>query len=144
MNEPLPFETMVEAEIAPTCEQCDAPFAPRRGTGGKPQRFCSADCRAIFHAQRKQRGTPHVGDVDGGGAEQRVLEPPPVPALKAATQSDGWDFDWSKNKDDIVVPGQPAIAVYFNPRGEVVIRQEGQHHPTRIMSSTSKSKIYRR
>ena len=29
MNEPLPFETMVEAEIAPTCEECDAPSSRR-------------------------------------------------------------------------------------------------------------------
>jgi hypothetical protein len=36
------------------------------------------------------------------------------------------DFDW--NLDDIiVVPGQQAIACYLNPKGAVVIRQEGQY-----------------
>jgi hypothetical protein len=42
------------------------------------------------------------------------------------------DFDWSSNGEDsdsIVVNHQPAIAVYLNPRNEVVIRQEGHYGP---------------
>jgi hypothetical protein len=36
------------------------------------------------------------------------------------------DFDW--NCDDVItVPGQAAIACYLNPKGAVVIRQEGQY-----------------
>jgi hypothetical protein len=33
------------------------------------------------------------------------------------------DFDWVKDKADIVLPEQPATAVYLNLRGDVVIRQ---------------------
>jgi hypothetical protein len=36
---------------------------------------------------------------------------------------DGADFKWT-SVEDIVVHSQPAIAVYHNPRGEIVIRQE--------------------
>lgn len=45
-----------------------------------------------------------------------------------ATDEGSEDFDWSDG-EAVVVPAQPAIAVYFNPRGEIVIRQESQYHP---------------
>jgi hypothetical protein len=34
------------------------------------------------------------------------------------------DFDWTKNKDLVVVADQAAIAVYENPTGAAVIRKE--------------------
>jgi hypothetical protein len=34
------------------------------------------------------------------------------------------DFDWSKAGDDLLQPTTAAIAVYFNPGGDVVIRQQ--------------------
>jgi hypothetical protein len=37
------------------------------------------------------------------------------------------DFDWYGDSESVVVRHQPAIAVYLNPHGEVVIRQEGQY-----------------
>jgi hypothetical protein len=41
------------------------------------------------------------------------------------------DFNWREARDEgrIVVPEQAAIAVYENPHGDVVIRQEAQMHP---------------
>jgi hypothetical protein len=41
----------------------------------------------------------------------------------------GLDFDWAHYRGDIVVPSQPAIAVYTNPDDAIVIRQEGQYGP---------------
>lgn len=38
--------------------------------------------------------------------------------------TDSVDFDWSQAADDLLQPTTAAIAVYFNPRGEVVIRQQ--------------------
>jgi hypothetical protein len=38
-------------------------------------------------------------------------------------------FDWNEIADDIVVPEQAAVAVYTNPKGDVVIRQAGQYGP---------------
>ena len=35
------------------------------------------------------------------------------------------DFDWADDDDDVIVPGQPCIACYINPRGDVVLRQHG-------------------
>jgi len=42
--------------------------------------------------------------------------------MKEATMTD--DFSWvaAKNRDQVVVPDQAAIAVYENPNGDVVIR----------------------
>lgn len=40
-----------------------------------------------------------------------------------------FDFDWDDVADDVVVPEQAAIAVYTNPKGEVVVRQAGHHGP---------------
>ena len=37
----------------------------------------------------------------------------------------GDEFDWSEIEDDIVLQSTGAIAVYENPRGDVVIRQQG-------------------
>lgn len=36
----------------------------------------------------------------------------------------GDDFDWSSNNEDVIVPEQRATAVYVNPWGQAVIRQE--------------------
>lgn len=36
----------------------------------------------------------------------------------------GDEFDWNAMKDDLVVDPARKVAVYFNPHGEVVIRQE--------------------
>jgi hypothetical protein len=55
-----------------------------------------------------------------------VGEPPVKKPVVASPPFDGDDFSWGADKESIVIPSQPAIAVYFNPRGEVVIRQEGR------------------
>lgn len=39
------------------------------------------------------------------------------------------DFDWYKDRDDLVIEEQAAIAVYLNPRGSIVIRQKGELDP---------------
>ncbi len=40
------------------------------------------------------------------------------------TDSEGREFDWSD--DDVIVPSQPAVAVYTNPKGAVVLRQQDE------------------
>ena len=39
-------------------------------------------------------------------------------------ETDFVDFEWSEAGDDLLQPTTAAIAVYFNPRGDVVIRQQ--------------------
>jgi hypothetical protein len=117
MNDVL-FPAVEAAKAISLCEHCQKSFEPRAGSGGKPQRFCSEKCRKAFHK---------AGDV--GVDVGAPAAPPEQKRVVSEPKPETWDFDWSRDKKDVVVPSQPAIAVYFNPRGEVVIRQEGQYHP---------------
>lgn len=89
---------------------CGEWFMPRKGSGGKPQRFCSSTCKAAG---------------DGG-----LSKPVPNVAVKSPTlaapgpnvgKSDS-DFDWHEN-DSVVLREQPETAIYFNAYGQLVIRQ---------------------
>lgn len=108
-----------DASGAPSCEHCGTAFKPRKGTGGRPQRFCSTECRTAFHteAQRGQRGPTCSAQTTLPAVQQ-------PPAVSPTPQDqDGEDFNWARD-EDIVIRSQPAIAVYWNPRREVVIRRE--------------------
>lgn len=46
------------------------------------------------------------------------------------------EFNWYEDRDDIVVTEQAAIAIYYNPNGDIVIRQkasEGEDHDSLIV-----------
>jgi hypothetical protein len=126
MNETLPF-TPIEAELAVFCERCQKPFTPRASNGGSTQRFCSRECRTAFHnAQRISETPQRINDE----APQCISEAPHVGnpetiAIEAPAPQDEPDDDEFKWRDDlIVIPSQLAIAVYSNPNGDLVIRQE--------------------
>jgi hypothetical protein len=59
---------------------------------------------------------------------EQVVSVLALPGPKEPTVGESEDFDWA-DPESIIIPSQPAVAVYFNPRGEVVIRQESQYHP---------------
>jgi hypothetical protein len=103
----------------PLCENCQKPFEPRSGSGGKPQRFCSADCRATFHndAQHSQRSPTCIAPNPSAVAERPEQKDAPTASVK-----DSEDFDWC-NDDSIIFREQPETAIYFNPHGSLVIRQ---------------------
>jgi hypothetical protein len=74
--------------------------------------------------------------VQNGGGE--ILDPFPPGSKEAAFFSRARDqggklsypdWDWLEGKADICIPSQPAIAVYRNPDGHIVIRQEAAMHP---------------
>lgn len=99
-----------------TCDQCGTPFEPRNGSGGKPQRFCSTECRLAFHAPAN---IPNVAQRE----EEKhwvpmVMQPQDIEAAPAAS-----NFNWSSD-DSIVLREQPAIAVYRNSIEGLTIRQE--------------------
>jgi hypothetical protein len=119
----------------PECEHCGKPFAPRKGSGGRTQKFCSSACRSAFHAAPTSPSTsptsktlaPNVGKSSGDVREVVAGVGNVVAAVGPQLDDDSEEFRWAD--DIVVIPSQPAIAVYFNPRGEIVIRQEGQYHP---------------
>jgi hypothetical protein len=63
------------------------------------------------------------------GVAEVVEAPESAPDVAPTRQSDSHDFNWDADSDSVIIPHQPAIAVYFNDRHEVVIRQEGHYHP---------------
>jgi hypothetical protein len=104
------------------CEQCGGSFAPRQ-SGGKPQRFCSSECRSGFH--NAERAPP----------PQRIKEPETLvetlapniglsesPILGRPKAQDDLEFDWISD-GTIVLREQRATAIYRNGADELVIRQ---------------------
>jgi hypothetical protein len=65
-------------------------------------------------AQKQPRQT-----LDGVGIMDTTMH-----RMKEMTMTD--DFNWvgARNHDQVVVPEQAAIAVYENPNGDIVIRQQ--------------------
>jgi hypothetical protein len=103
----------------PKCHQCGEPFEPRSKSGGKPQRFCSPECRAAFHTQpqRSQRSP-----TCSAPSLPAVVDQPKPKDEPAAPAKDSEDFDWSDDSV-VVIREQPETAIYFNPAGGLVIRQ---------------------
>jgi hypothetical protein len=112
-------------ELAPTtepasdtsCRQCGTTFKPR--VGGKPQTFCTPECRRAFHDS-------NVGNV--GERETLMTAPQNAPTgfRKPVEQEDtADDFDW--HGDSVMLREQPRTAIYFNLDGDLVIRQRASY-----------------
>jgi hypothetical protein len=103
----------------PLCERCNKPFTARSGSGGKPQRFCSSECRTASHtdSQRSQRQ-----DDQQNVGKTSALVTLGTPLEQDTTEE---DFDWSG--ENVVIRKQPATAIYFNPNGALVIRQQADY-----------------
>jgi hypothetical protein len=135
----LPLDELQEPTQAPApaprCEQCGEEFEPRAtGKGGKAQRFCSRKCRNAYNYSQRLDQTPNAESSDTPNAESSADEdmldsPVPVVAPEVTApepepdESDSREFDW--DADHTVIASQPAIATYWNVKGAVVIRQEG-------------------
>jgi MYM-type Zinc finger with FCS sequence motif len=109
-----------ENEISKSCEHCGQQFEPRSGSGGKPQRFCSTECRLAFHGkpQRSQRTPTYRAPP-----QLPAVIPQPKPENAPADSPEAKDFDWNTNDASIILREQPATAIYFNKEGSLVIRQ---------------------
>lgn len=106
----------------PKCPQCGEEFEPRQSTGGKPQKFCSPECRKASHATAVPVPTSAptsspTPTVPPRPAPTSAWEPSPTPKQD--------DFDWSpEDEEDIVLAGQRRTAIYRNTWDQVCIRQE--------------------
>jgi hypothetical protein len=109
------------------CPQCGNAFWPRNGSGGKAQKYCSAECRHAFHANEK----PNVGQRAQRTALQTLALATGIsPAQKAPDanadgddydEDDSPEFDWSK--DNVVLVEQLKTAIYRNADDSLVLRQ---------------------
>jgi hypothetical protein len=73
-----------DGKLEVRCDRCGNWFTRRHGSGGTPQRFCSADCRKTSNreAQRMQRTGSYTGSISLPPREQttqsETLPQPPV------------------------------------------------------------------
>jgi hypothetical protein len=104
MTAPTIAEDATRDATMPGCEQCGRPFTRRTASGGKPQRFCSTECRTVFHSKNRQR-------------DQRSPTCSATPEPSATPVAD------CGNDGDAIIPKQPATYVYCNPHDQIVIRQ---------------------
>lgn len=133
----IPTETVAKR----ICDHCGNDFEPRKGNGGKPQRFCKPECKAAFHIERlrSQRSPTYndlnVGDVaqletelatpqraDTEGAEHSAPVQDRTPVDQSTPSPQVEDFDWTHD-GSVVLREQYATAIYFNKADELVIRQ---------------------
>lgn len=74
---------------------------------------------------KPERGTARItpAPATSGTASPPAATPaaPPTPVTNSALE--GHEFDWDRDKRDIVFESVRAVAVYKNPAGDLVIRQ---------------------
>ena len=122
----MQFVPSAQAERKPEdesklCERCGKLFEPRNGNGGKPQRFCSTDCRLAFHSEGQRNANVAQRRPTCSASAQLPAIDPPAPKPSADTP-EAKDFDWN-DTESVVLHEQPETACYFNPNGALVVRQ---------------------
>ena len=77
----------------------------------------------VTPAAREEPAFPEITTVV---EEDALRRPTTLEGLdrRIAELEDADNFDWSDNNPRVVIPEQPRTAVYWNPRGQLVIRQE--------------------
>ena len=112
------------------CEHCGQRFKPREGSGGRAQRFCSVDCRQAFHSEARSGGTldlePQRDQRAPTCSGLPVVIDHPTTKQSAGSPKPELDFDWG-DVDGVVLAEQAETAVYWNPKGDLVIRQRNWH-----------------
>lgn len=106
------------------CEHCGRSFQPRAGSGGRPQRYCSTECRQAANA--KPKAPTLANEIPTAEAQELANVAMEAARAKIAELTPPGNFDWSASGEDaesVVLWEQPATAVYWNPRGQAVIRQ---------------------
>jgi hypothetical protein len=108
------------------CERCSQQFKPRVGSGSRAQRFCSTDCRQAFHSAARSGRAPDLEPQRDQRAPTcsglpAVIDPP-VTQTQTRPQAAESDFDWN-DADAVALAEQHETAIYWNPKGDLVIRQ---------------------
>ena len=116
----------VDGASDPACEHCSEPFAPRKCKGGKPQRFCSPECRTAHGNANRSTGEHSPVDELGRGADLLAnafeLKPTspaarPIEAVKESPWQGRIDRQYATQ----------IVGVENGCHLDVHIEQEGQH-----------------
>jgi hypothetical protein len=114
------------ATPATLCEHCGKAFEPRSGNGGRPQKYCSEECRRKYKPQRGPT-PPTPSPTRDIGATPVAAEKTRTGELARPTTGISYvidDFKWEE--DAVVLQEQRETAVYWNAAGNLVIRQRGE------------------
>jgi hypothetical protein len=121
------YELPSAAQLQPTqnCAHCGESFTPRVGTGGKPQKYCCAECRRAADSQRgptrpTRDAAPQLALVESRENGEAPQEPPKTASDAPADHSG--EIDWICD-ESVILKEQYSTAVYFNREGELVIVQ---------------------
>jgi hypothetical protein len=101
-------------DSAPKCEHCGNPFQPRKRSGGKPQKYCSEECRRAYK--------PNAGQCEPTPAQRETLPVPPEPKPAPEPPSDDIGWYWS-------LPYQARIEVARTTADEIEIEEHSPVHP---------------
>jgi hypothetical protein len=82
------------------CEQCSQPFTRRKASGGKPQRFCSPECRTVFHSENRQRGQRSPTCSAAPEPAATPIAEPPKAFQETAEDKSAADLEKHPEKDD--------------------------------------------
>jgi len=124
----LELTAEAEASIAQdklNCPECGELFEPRSKSGGKPQKYCSEECRREHNKKPTPANASQCQETDGDpcGMTNKQAAQHEAKVAGASRPEDPSDFKWSKD-ESVIIRQQRATAVYVNTRGEIVIRQE--------------------
>jgi hypothetical protein len=59
-----------------------------------------------------------------GTSEPQPVAQAKLPVVIPQTEESTSEFNWIEDADDIILPEQRAVAVYWNKQGSLIIRQE--------------------
>jgi hypothetical protein len=96
------------------CENCGSVFEPRKGSGGKPQRFCSPQCRK--GSQRPNDVVPNVNDAPRVGEDVGR-------GVGLDVGDETREFNWAAPDNCIALESQLTTVLYRNRDDSLVIRQ---------------------
>jgi Recombination endonuclease VII len=75
-----------------SCEQCGGPVTPREYQGGRPQRFCSTQCKNRWHVAQRQR--QRAEDTGPRSCRQCGGPIPATAPARARCCSRACNYDW--------------------------------------------------
>jgi hypothetical protein len=110
---------MTKHQKPPAGEAIELPLADTEAPTQDQQRAMLIEGVKDFDATFKPKNAEQL--VDRMMLSGRL--PVPIEAI-GEEDSDSEPFDWVKDAKDVVTPTQYAVAIYENPRRQIVIRQE--------------------
>ena len=120
MNRPVPAGDLLDAAPSSLAPREIAQRQPKPPAQAGGECLNNPNAKAGFYVDHREDGGPLLLVPDD---ELKVIDVPAREVEPDIEDPAGREFDW-RNDEDVLLPEQTAIAVYLNPKGGLVIRQE--------------------